>query len=78
MTFYYDVFRGTKDIVIRGQLAIKYPAYSHALWEPSPSRLCRPVEVGGVGLIRGGRFHRLFNTLFSVDHPSHKSDVPKY
>ena len=67
---HYDVFRG--------QLAIKYPIYGHALWDPSPLRLCSPVEVGDVGFIREGRFHRLFNALLSVDHPSHKSGVPEY
>ena len=66
---HYDVFRG--------QLAIKYPApaYGHALWEPSPSGLCGPVELGDVSFIREGRFHRLFNALLSVDHPSHRSGV---
>ena len=67
---HYDVFR-------RGQLAIKYPAYGHTLREPSPSRLCGPVEVGDVGFIRGGKFHRLFNALLSADHPSHRSGVPE-
>jgi len=67
---HYDIFRG--------HLASKFPAYGHALWEPSPSILCEPVEVGDVGLIRGGRFHRLFSALLSADHPSHKSGVPEY
>ena len=67
---HYDIFRG--------QLASKYPAYGYALWEPSPSRLYSLVEVGDVGFIRGGRFHRLFNALLSADHPSHKSGVPEY
>ena len=58
MTHYYDVFRG--------QLAIKYPVYGHALWESNPSRLCGPVEVGDIGLIRGGRFRRLFNGPLSA------------
>src|SRR5579863_9270736 len=64
--------------VFRGELAIKYPTYDHALWDPSPSRLFGPVEVGDVGFIRGGGFHRLFNALLSADHPSHKSGVPEY
>jgi len=54
---HYDIFRG--------QLAIKYPAYGHALWDP------RPVEIGDVGFIREGQFHRLFNALLPEDHPSH-------
>ena len=67
---HYDIFRG--------RLAIKYPAYGHALWEPSPPRLSCPVEIGDVGFIRLGRFHRLFNALLSADHPSHESGVPEY
>ena len=67
---HYDIFRE--------QLAIKYPAYGYALWEPSPSRTYDVVEVGDVGFIREGRFHRLFNALLSVDHPSHKFGVPEY
>ncbi|KAI9511932.1 hypothetical protein F5148DRAFT_1280314 [Russula earlei] len=38
---HYDIFRG--------QLAIQYPAYGHALWEPSPARVHSPVEIGDVG-----------------------------
>ena len=67
---HYDTFRG--------QLAIKYPSYGHALWEPSPSGLYSPVEVGDVGFIREGRFYRLFNALLSADHPSHMSGVPEH
>ena len=67
---HYDIFRG--------QLAIKYPAYGLALWEPSLPRLYSPVEIGDVGFIREGRFHRLFNALLSADHPSHKLGVPEY
>ena len=67
---HYDIFRG--------QLAIKYPSYGHALWEPSPSKLYGPAEVGDVGFIREGQFHRLFNALLSVDHPSHKFGVPEH
>ena len=67
---HYDTFRG--------QLAIKYPSYGHALWEPSPSELYGPVEVGDVGFIREGRFYRLFNALLSADHPSHMSGVPEH
>ncbi|KAH9994873.1 ankyrin repeat-containing domain protein [Russula vinacea] len=49
----YDIFRE--------QLAIKYPSYGHALWEPSPRRPDRPVQVGDVGFIRRGKF-----TVFST------------
>ena len=51
----YDIFRE--------QLAIKYPSYGHALWEPSPWKPDKPVQVGDVGFIRNGRFHSLFNAL---------------
>jgi len=67
---HYDIFRG--------QLAIKHPSYGHALWEPSPSRVYGPIEIGDVGFVREGRFYRLFNTLLSADHPSHKSGVPEH
>ncbi|KAI9447463.1 hypothetical protein H4582DRAFT_1894038 [Lactarius indigo] len=68
---HYDIFRH--------HLAIKYPAYGHALWEPSPGNSCPAVEVGDVGFIRHGRFHRLFNVLLPADDPSHKSfGVPEY
>jgi len=67
---HYDIFRG--------QLASKYPAYGHALWEPSPPSLHSPVEIGDVGFVREGRFHRLFNALLSADHPSHQFGVPEY
>ena len=69
---HYDIFRHT--------LAFKYPAYGHALWEPSPGRLHRaPVEVGDVGFIREGKFHRLFNALLPADHPTHRNfGVPEH
>jgi hypothetical protein len=54
----------------RDQLAITYPTYGHALWDPSPTKPDRPVEVGDVGFIRWGRFHRLFNALLPADDPS--------
>ena len=66
----YDVFRE--------QLASKYPSYGHALWEPCPRRLDRPVEVGDVGFIRRGKFHRLFNALLSADSPFHELGVPEH
>jgi hypothetical protein len=67
---HYDVFRG--------QLATKYPAYGRALWEPNPPMPSCPVEIGDVGFIREGRFHRLFNALLATDHPSHQFGVPEY
>ncbi|KAH9167171.1 hypothetical protein EDB89DRAFT_137225 [Lactarius sanguifluus] len=68
---HYDIFRH--------HLAIKYPAYGHALWEPSPGDSYPAVEVGDVGFIRHGRFHRLFNVLLPADDPSHEHfGVPEY
>jgi hypothetical protein len=68
---HYDIFR-------QG-LAIKYPAYGYALWEPSPGPLSPPVEVGDVGFIRRGKFHRLFNALLPADDPTHQSfGVPEH
>ena len=68
---HYDIFRD--------QLGIKYPAFGHALWEPNPGRLYSPVEVGDVGFIREGKFHRVFNALLPADHPSHQRfGVPEY
>jgi hypothetical protein len=61
----YDVFRE--------QLAIKFPACGHALWDPSPPEPNRPVRVGDVGFIRKGKFHRLFNVLQSQ---AEQSSVP--
>jgi hypothetical protein len=65
---HYDIFRE--------QLAIKYPAFGHALWEPSPWKPDGPraVEVGDVGFIRDGRFHCLFNALRSAEE---QSNVPE-
>jgi hypothetical protein len=66
----YDIFRD--------QLAIKYPAYGHALWEPNPDVLQRAIEVGDVGCILQGNFLRLFNALLPANHPSHEqSGVPE-
>jgi hypothetical protein len=65
--------------IFREQLGIKYPIYGHALWEPSPGKLYGAVEVGDVGYIRGGKFHRLFNALLPADHASHsKFGAPEY
>jgi hypothetical protein len=66
----YDVFRE--------EIAKKHPAYGHALWVPSPGELYSTVEVGDVGFIREGKFHRLFNVLLPKGHPSHENfDVPE-
>jgi hypothetical protein len=68
---HYDIFRQ--------ELAIKYPAYGHALWEPSPGEHYPTVAVGDVGFIRQGKFHRLFNSLLPADHPSHQRfGVPEH
>jgi hypothetical protein len=68
---HYDIFRH--------HLVIKYPAYGHALWEPSPGDSSPAVEVGDVGFIREGRFYRLFNVLLPADDPSHENfGVPEY
>ena len=60
----YDIFRE--------QLSFKYPKYGHALWDPSPNN---PVNVGDVGFIRFGTFHRLFNALLSAED---QPDVPEH
>ncbi len=65
--------------VFREQLAATYPRFGHALWEPSPGGQHGPVQVGDVGYIREGKFHRLFNALLSADHPSHHGiRLPEY
>ena len=66
----YDIFRE--------ELAIKYPAYGHALWQPSPGGSYAEVDIGDVGFIRGGYFRRLFNILLPANHPSHRHGVPPY
>ena len=60
---HYDTFRA--------QLGITHPSFGHALWEPDPGEDFPPVEVGDVGFIRQGKFHRLFSALLPEDHPSH-------
>ncbi len=65
--------------IFRHRLSTKFPAYGHALWDPSPGKLYSAVEVGDVGYIREGKFHRLFNVLLPADDPSHqKLGVPEY
>jgi len=56
--------------IFREELAIRYPAHGHALWEPDPGGLYEAVEVGDVGFIREGYFYRLFNALLPRDPPS--------
>jgi hypothetical protein len=63
--------------IFREELAAKYPAYGHALWEPNPGGHYAAVEIGDVGFIRDGYFHRLFNILLPEDHPSHQDGVPQ-
>ena len=63
--------------IFREQLAIHYPLYGHALWDPSPRHSDKPVQVGDVGFIREGNFCRLFNALLSADDPSHEFGVPE-
>lgn len=53
----------------RLQLAATHPDFGHALWDTSPGDH-PPVETGDVGFIRQGKFHRLFNALYSESHPS--------
>ncbi|KAH9174157.1 hypothetical protein EDB89DRAFT_592983 [Lactarius sanguifluus] len=69
---HYDIFRHC--------LAMMFPAYGHALWEPGPGNLYpAAVAVGDVGYIRQGKFRRLFNVLLPADHPSHRNfGVPEY
>ena len=63
--------------IFRDQVAINYPVYGHALWEPNPGGLYHAIEVGDVGYILQGKFLRLFNALLPADHPSHeKCGVP--
>lgn len=57
----------------REELAIAYPKYGLALWEPDPGGQYDAVEVGDVGFTRDGYFQRLFNVLHPRDHPSHRN-----
>jgi hypothetical protein len=65
--------------IFRDELAIKYPAHGHALWNPSHEGLDSVVQVGDVGFTQYGKFIRLFNVLLPRDHPSHQNfGVPEY
>jgi len=66
----YDIFRQ--------HLALTLPDHGHALWDPNPTRQDRPVQVGDVGFIRRGKFHRLFNALLPAGDPSHDLGVPEH
>jgi len=61
----YDIFRE--------KLVLRYPAYGHALWQPSPA-----VEIGDVGFIREGHFHRLFNVLPPQADGPDRGSVPPH
>ena len=63
------------DSTFREELAIAYPTYGTALWEPDPMGQYDAIEVGDVGFIRRGTgcFQRLFNVLHHKDHPSHRN-----
>ena len=68
---HYDIFRH--------HLAMKFPACRHALWDPGSGNLYPAVEVGDIGYICRGKFHRLFNVFLPADHPSHRNfGVPEY
>ena len=58
--------------IFREKLALAYPTYGNALWEPDPGGQYNAVEVGDVGFIRRGYFQRLFSVLHPKDHPSHR------
>ncbi|EMD31369.1 hypothetical protein CERSUDRAFT_119761 [Gelatoporia subvermispora B] len=42
--------------------------HGHPLWEPEPTRFGE-VQIGDVGYLRGGAFHRLFNAFRPGDDP---------
>ena len=52
---HYDIYRD--------RLAARYPAFGHALWDPSPEAGQDPVKIGDVGYVHEGKFTRLFNAL---------------
>jgi hypothetical protein len=43
-----------------------------------PTNPNRPVQIGDVGFIHEGRFHRLFSALLSADNPLQERGVPEY
>lgn len=62
-------------IVFRKELGSAYPTFGLPLWEPGPGGN-EAVEVGDVGFVREGYFHRLFNVLHPRDHPSNQGPIP--
>ena len=60
------------DEFFRNELAIQYPGLGRALWQPDPEGHTA-VQVGDVGVIRYGRFHRFINVLPPRDGPSDNS-----
>ncbi|KAH9967302.1 hypothetical protein BC827DRAFT_581599 [Russula dissimulans] len=60
---HYDIYRQ--------QLALNFHAFGHALWEPSPGGSYGQVEIGDVGFITYGKFHRIFNVLLPENDPTH-------
>jgi hypothetical protein len=73
-SFLFPLYMKMADYnIFREQLAIRFPTYGHALWDPSPRDPGRPVKIGDVGFIRGGKFHCLFNALCPE---SEQSGVP--
>jgi hypothetical protein len=66
----YDIFRE--------QLAIKYPSYGHALWEPGPRNPDRPVQIGDVGFVRKANSIVFSTPCFQqTTHPA-ELGVPEY
>ena len=62
--------------IYRDELALAHPGFGTALWDPSPG-IFPPVEVGDVGFISEGKFHRLFTALENKDHPSNTNSYCK-
>ncbi len=63
--------------IFRDGLAIQYPTFGRALWQPDPGGIYDAVEVGDVGFIRHGYFTRLFNALSpSLSPRDRSSDRP--
>ena len=62
--YHYDTYRE--------ELGKAYSLFGCALWDPDPGQYPH-VRVGDVGFTRGGKFHRLFNTLLPENDPSHQS-----
>lgn len=46
------------------------------LWYPEPSE-SGEVEIGDVGFLQDGGFHRLFNITVDETHPFNKDGVPE-